>query len=460
MRYLDMFNLNVFTGEIMGIFFVDHHGKQAFIDVLTEQIPIDYGDLFINEELVRTYLFSKPRQNRSAALISPYTALVDDMSVADNVFVMRKYFRKFVIDASVLSEQFASLASEFGLVIDGRAPAGSLSMEERYLIQLLKAAVTGYSLILLCDISGTLEAEGLDRLHRFARKLTERDITFLIIENRYRDLFAISDRLALVEKGRVQQVLARSEYDDGYFGQYYFDTTNYTVVSEGGNDDILRFRNLTYGNLKHVSFTISEGESILFWDQSDTALRDMVDLFTGAAIPWEGDILFTARPLKNLKPLPIGVIDEVPSANMVFPDMSYMDNLCFLAGQRNPDIWLNPALTRNIRNEYHPLTGDDIDAPNVVGLSRSSLYKLVYYRQQIYSPRLLVLVKPFRDTDRRLKQSLVSIISSMREKGTAILFLDVNVTECAAFADRTLVFNSDRQVNEVKASELRQEREE
>ena len=82
-------------------------------------------------------------------------------------------------------------------------------------------------------------------------------------------------------------------------------------------------------------------------------------------------------------PLPcqkVGLIAEDPVHSMIFPEMTALDNLCFLADCRTPHLWRDRALQRSIQREYEVYLGDAIYENDVLALSHRARFDLVYYR--------------------------------------------------------------------------------
>jgi ABC-type sugar transport system ATPase subunit len=141
---------------------------------------------------------------------------------------------------------------------------------------------------------------------------------------------------------------------------------------------------------------------------------------------------------------------------MIFDKMSCMDNLCLRVAERVPFLWLGSSRRKIIMDEYREMLGDDIDADTPFGLSAESLYKLVYLREYIYNPRLLVIAKPFLETDIKLRLLIISLITMFRSRGTSILILDSSTSDSGVCADRTLSVMGGRVTGEM----ARQERDE
>jgi ribose transport system ATP-binding protein len=449
-RFLDMLRLHVFSGEIHGVFFSDQHGKSEFVDIVTENRPIEYGNVYVGERLTNTYRDARPGRQSDVALIGPVGTLIDEMTVAENVFVIRDGFRKYIIDPHVLREQFARVAQEYGVDIDGGRYAYELDLPERYLIQLLKAAFARQPLVIVRDISTFLSGTDLDSFNSFVKGLAGRGTSFLFIDDNYETLFSVCDRITVTEKGHAISTFGREDFHASWFEKNAFDLEGGTGQTGDEANSVLYFQNVCTGELQNLRFGISEGESVLLWMRSEASIDRIADLIARRSQPDSGHLLFQRRRMRNLRgALPISFIDESPTQTMLFPEMSYMDNLCFHAGERVPTLWRRSAFRRSVRAEYIGALGGDIDAPSLDGLSNKSIYNLVYYREILFRPVLTVLIKPFLNTDKALKQHIISLIGSLRAQGTALLILDNSLSSSAMVADRLLGLSRSGKVGEV-----------
>jgi len=444
-KLLDNFSMHIFEGEVFGLFFTDNRGKNELIRLAMEGGVLDYGSLSFCDEKVNSFLTPAPSRMAGVSLVSRDELLLDEMTVAENVFVMRKKFRKYVIDSGVIRSQFERLAAEYGVDIDGGALVRDLPAADRYIVRLLKAVVEGSFMIIVKDIG--LSPNGLDikRFHHFIRRFAGSGLAFLYVSGDPGELLGISDRIGVAERGRIVSTVRRENFGETRFVKYYFhpaQAAQEQKFSETRHHTVLDFDAALPAGAGPVKLDVFEGECVLLWDRSDMMIEQIARVLNGEIKPASGRVLIEGRELASFKGLaPISIIRETPSRHGVFSDMSYLDNLCMKASNRIPSLWRKNSIKQNIRSEYHMLAGDDIDALAPLALSPESMYNLVYLREHIFRPKLLVLVRPFLDTDVRLKLHILSLIELLRKGGASLLILDSSVSDSSAIADRTLTIN-------------------
>jgi ribose transport system ATP-binding protein len=447
---LDRFSIHVFEGEILGLFFSDNNGKDEFVELVTNNHPIEYGKVYFADERVNSYRQGRPSSpNTRIGYVSRAVGLIDDMSVSENVFLMRKGFRKYIIDRAVLKAQFDSLAAEYGIDIDGDACVRDLSSSERYIIQMLKTVVAGGALIIVRNVGMEYGSSELRAFQKQVRRFAKSGISFIYISSDIRVLTGVCDRVAVTEGGRVVTFAESREYPTKKLDRYNFYTDRMFESTAMNTMSLLRFDKVSGGGLNEMDFSVASGESLLLWDRGDSVLTDVLAMLSKSVRPVSGSIRFMGGLLPGPgKGSRISFIAESPTRTMIFDEMSYMDNLCLRAAERVSSLWLGSASRRIIWDEYRAMIGDDIDADSPAGLSEESLYRLVYLREFIYKPLLLVIEKPFLETDAGLRRLIMSLMAMFRDIGTAILILDSSTSDSSIVANRTLAVMGGKVVGE------------
>lgn len=440
---LDNFSMHIFRGEIMGLLCINAHGKEALIRLLCQNTPIHYGHVYFQENLVNNYEHSSMSAN-PVAVIEKQSRLVEDLTVADNIFVMRKGFRTYLIDSRVLNAQFKRFAEELDVQIDGDKLVSHLSFFEKCVVEIIKAVMARVKLIVLRDISNFISAADLKKIHDIMRHYTMQGISFLYICNHHEESFKICDRISLMENGKILKVLHKKEYKDEMITPYTLDFSHIASPSfpDASSNGILKFRNISTENIIDMSFTVEKGECVVFLDMNNTVLTDMMKLMNGETKPLSGDIFLdghncTEKP-SELKRW-ICFIQENPIQSMLFQGRSYIDNLCFLADSKLPHWWLNKNIRKSIIQEYEPLVGEDIYADDISDLTPRSLYNLVYYRVHLYHPKVVFCMQPFSDADMYLRHHLIQLIDQLRKKNITVVILAVSISDTLVVADRLMI---------------------
>lgn len=464
---LDDFNLHIFQGEIMGLVCINANGKESLIRLIGQNTPIHYGRVYFNETLVNTFQHSPMTLNK-VAVIDRKSFLVDDLTVSDNVFVLRRGFRKYLINPRVLNDQLRRFTADLEITLDGNELVKNLTLYEKYLVELLRAVVMGAKLIVIRDISNSVSAADLSRFFDLLRHYCREGFTFLYICNHHEEAFKICDRISMMRDGRILKVIERKDFRNEIIAPYYIGTFNRfseEMVACRGDREVLAFQDVCTENLKRMTFTVAKGECTVLLDMDNTVLTDILSLMNGTQKPDGGAVflegsLYTERMARHAVAHGVAFLEENPAQSMLFKEMSTADNLCFLAAEKQNALRLNRRVKESILREYEPIIGEEIREPNPTRLKLQTLYSLIYYRICIGNPKIVFCVQPFAGADLLLRRHVISLINELKRRGITVVILAVNFADTLMVADRLILFKNGAFRCEYRSSEFYQFRSE
>ena len=182
---LENFSMAIWTGEILGLVPANHFGLSALLRLLRQNLPLHYGFVYYKERLVNDWRFPCTGMNRVStnrvSIIQNQSCLAKDLTVADNIFVLRPGFRKRLMQPGILREQLKPFMEDIGMEIPADAYIEDLSTFERFVVELLKAVVAGNHLVVLEDISTFISAAELEKLSRILRHYAKQGMSFLYV---------------------------------------------------------------------------------------------------------------------------------------------------------------------------------------------------------------------------------------------------------------------------------------
>lgn len=442
--YLDNINFHIFKGEILGLIPLNNHGKGQLIELISQNVSINFGRIYFDEELVNYYEHSN-RSNNKVYLIDKETKLVEDLKVSDNIYVLSHTFNGHIIMEKQAKTKTDELLKELDINIETDEYVSELSIFEKTVIELIKAISNGAQLIILNELSSFLSIEELSDFQKLMEHYTKGGISFLYMVNHHEEAFKICDRVCILENGCIIKVIDKKDFSDEVIIPYTISFDN-SVHLNGLNDEegIFEFRNFVTENLKNISFSVKRSECITILDINNKGIQDIVEILSGISHPLSGDIILDKRriDLKNSNDLLLNkilFIPENPVSKSLFYDMTYLENLTFLIDRKLNKSFINKKILRNIREEYRSFVGDDVDANDLRGFDVRSLYNLVYFRIHIFSPKVVFIMQPFSDADMYLRGRIIELINFLKKKGIAIIILAVNIADTLIVSDRLLI---------------------
>lgn len=436
---LNDLSVQIFEGEIYGILRLERHGGAELFRLIVWNEQIQSGHVFFREQLVNHAESANGCRNK-VAVIDSSNRLIESLSLAENLFVIRPGFRKFIIHQRILDAQTERLLKKYDIHLPCCAKVEELKPYGRLVAELLRAVVAGERLVILMDIPDLLGSEELTEFHKLLRKMTHFGMTFLYVYNHHETLRKICDRIAIFKKGRIEKVLEPSDSLKDHVR--IFARPAYECLSQlaapsrlPGCETVLQLNQVSWGGLRDFSMSIHSSETVLLIDHNNTVLDDLMELFQALnhheIIP---GVTTQAAPAD----LRLGILQRAPTRTALFPHMSYLDNLCFSLGEKNPGIWRNRRLMNSVAREYREELGDLLDETQLFSLHSQDLYTLAYYRYLIAKPDLVVCIQPISGLDMYLRPHILRLIARLRDSGIPVLVLSTDLYDTLYVADRIL----------------------
>ena len=320
-------SLHLFCGEILGLLCMSDHGEDELVELVQKNLPLHYGFVYFDEQLVNSYRKSPMTRNR-AAVIERRGRLVGGLSVMDNLFVLRRGFKKYLISRRTLREQYWRYAGELEIEVSPDTPASALSGYERCAVELLKAVLSGARLVVVRDISNIISTADLARFQALMRRCAARGLSFLYLCAHHEEAFTICDRIMVMEDGQIVLALRRPYTSDEAIWRHSLDFSRPVPLPELTGPrrlPALEFDRVVTENLHGFSMRVLPGECVALLDRSNTILEDIVGLMTGNLRPRGGRLVMGGRPFSGgdgMRGQAVGVIQADPTRTMIFEGLT------------------------------------------------------------------------------------------------------------------------------------------
>lgn len=450
---LNNLNMNMYSGEIMGLLSINANGQSALLDLICQNIPIHFGRIYFNEQLVNSHRHSSMSYN-PVAMIEKKSWLVDFLTVSDNVFVLSKGFKSSIINPVKLNRKFKDLTKEIGIEIDGDTQIDNLSDFECCIIEIIKAAMSGMKIIILQEISSFLNGKEISKLHEIMHWYTKKDISFLYVCNQYDEISKLCDCTAIMENGKIRSILQKQDMEEKRFDYPMLVKRSLAEISnkeskygtesfkEINKQPAFKMDNVYQGNINGISLSVKSGECVVLFDTDDTFNEDIIEIINGKAMESGSVYVGDASLPLSIEKYKTAIIPEKPIQNMLFPHLSYLDNICFTADRRLKGFWRSARIRKSITSEFFSIVGDNIYVKNINNLSIKELYCLAYYRIYFQHPRIAICIKPFSTIDYSLRLYVAELMQKLLDRGISLIILEKNISELLSLADRLILVKS------------------
>ena len=458
-KQLEDFNLQIYQGEIMGLIPINAHGLQELLQLMQTNMPLYDGHIYYCGERVNSWKSPRRSGNR-IGIIDAKSRLVEHMTVTDNIFVLRQGFRQEVIQGKLLRKQLEPFMRDIEMDIPADTYVDKLSAFERIVVELLRAVVAGYRLIVLNEISTVINGEELSKLYEIMHHYGKQGFSFLYVSLHLEEIMEVCDRVALLSNGRIQKVAQgeemKAEIVEGYtlefdrMIRYHMENRNPAIWQK---KEILSFSHVNGLALQDFNLKVYEGECLVIQSLDNQIYQDILQILYGNRKIKGGDCFIAGRKVHLPDSKEIAVIAAEPTKTMVFNEMSYMDNLCMGLSRRVAGVWKS-HMRESVRKEYGPVLGEEVFEMPVERLSEKQRYQMVYTRILLQKPKVVVCVQPFKGAVLSHRVFVWKMMEMLLDKGMSVVILTINLADSLSLADRLIRIGKGGSVEEINREDF------
>ena len=157
------------------------------------------------------FKFNKKGKNENKSTVFP------EMTIAENIFFGREPIKKFLffksIDNQKMIEETAELLKLMEIELYPTQKMLELSPLEKQLVETLKALSCGAEIILIDQALTELVDQEKQLFFNFMQKLKQREITIIYFTTEIKEIFAVSDFVSILKKGKSKKSRKVSELE-------------------------------------------------------------------------------------------------------------------------------------------------------------------------------------------------------------------------------------------------------
>lgn len=485
---VDEASLAVERGSIHGLVGENGAGKSTIGKIISGVYTADRGSMMVNGAPAS---FRSPRQAFGAGIttIDQELSLIKDRSVADNVFCGVEATRYGLISRRETRHRFAVLTSSTGIRLDPAPTAGSLSVAEQQIVEILRATARGAEFVIMDEPSARLSGLERDQFHRLLREMRERGVTVLLISHFLQEVLDLADVITVMRDGRIVRTAdAHKETTDTLIeamighrlsGNYPAKTVR-SPSRHAAEDETpaLRVRGLRRGGLgmqQGLNLDVHCGEIVGIAGLVGAGRTEFVRAVYGADPTTEGEVQVAGKPLarpserilfrairgNRLKPAlsircGVGLIPESRKQGL-FPDRSLRENVSLPHLKQTTRAGI--VARRAERNLVFAaisgaeVRGGGLETP-VHLLSGGNQQKSLFARWMTPGLRVLIADEPTRGVDIGSKRSIYDLIAAAASSGLAVLIVSSELEELIGLCHRIVVMRTGQFVAEFAHPDL------
>ncbi|HMS54770.1 MAG TPA: sugar ABC transporter ATP-binding protein [Fimbriimonadaceae bacterium] len=464
-RALDDVTLRFESGEVHGIIGENGAGKSTLMKILSGLYSPTEGSVVLDGSIVELDGV-RAALAKGIAMIHQELNLVDELTVAENVFLGRELRRGIVLDRTTMEAETAAYLAEVHATIKPDAKVGDLSVAGKQLVEIAKALAVNASILIMDEPTAVLSEPEAEGLFELIRKLREKGVTVLYISHRLKEVCDICDRITVLRDGKfvgtIQGSEASPEVIAGMMVGRELSDFYPPKIPQPTGDPILSVDGLQVpGHVQHASFEVRPGEILGLAGLVGSGRTETAEAVVGARPTTGGEIRVAGVPTRIRNPRDamkhgIAYVSEDRKALGLILDMSVIHNLTLPSlpdfGKFVTDQGKELECTESWKKRLDIRAGD-LEA-SVLYLSGGNQQKVSLAKWLQTGPKVLILDEPTRGVDVGAKREIYDVIHSLAEQGLACVVISSELPEIIGLCHRAVVMREGRTVGEVSGDQL------
>ena len=466
-------------GEIHALCGENGAGKSTLIKLLSGIHPHGSyeGSFEVGGEEAK-FATIKDAEKAGIAVIYQELALVEEMTVAENIFLGREPRRwGAFIDWPRMHREAQALLQRFKVDLDPAAPVRTLGVGQKQLVEIIKALAKNSKILILDEPTAALAEHEVLILLDILRDLRQRGIASIYISHKLDEVFGIADRITVLRDGSTVGTknaadTSKAEVIRQMVGREIGDLFPRRSTQPG--EVILRVDSLTAADsetgqtrLQNISFELRAGEVLGIGGLMGAGRTELLmHLFGAWGRDVSGSVELKGRSLSGLTPETIiqrGLVlasedrrryglhlEQSIGFNLSLSSLRSITRGGFIQG--NAEVRRNQDIFGSLRVKATGLEA-------VVGkLSGGNQQKVVLGKALLTEPSVIMLDEPTRGIDVGAKLEIYEIINQLTAAGKAVILVSSELPELIGMSDRILMLNEGRIGGSFTRSEATQEK--
>lgn len=464
-------SMEIKSGEVHGLIGENGSGKSTLISMISGMAEKDSGEMFIGSNPYEPSSPVSALESRIGTVVQEL-GLVDGLSVAANIFLgrMERFKKLSIIDNTALYSEVESIYRKWNLPrINPRTLAGTLTVEQKKIVELTRALSIDPDLLILDEITAALSYNTRKVLFIIMDKLKAENKSILIVTHDIEELLHLSDEITILRDGEKVATKRADELTESSLkklmvgreieGDYYRADSKDDYASEV----VLKINNISDGsNFSDVSIDLHKGEIIGLCGLSDAGIHEVAEAVFGVRQVVSGDVtLMNGNRRINSASMAMaygmGYVpkDRDKQALMVGDSIENNVTLSMLDELKGPLGFISPGkvteVGKKVIKDYKVIAVNE--KMPLASLSGGNRQKVNLGRWLLQKKDILILDSPTRGVDVGVKAYIYDIMKQLKKRGVSILLVSDELPEIIGLSDTVYVFKNSKIERVFKRSE-------
>ncbi|WP_207797095.1 sugar ABC transporter ATP-binding protein [Shimia abyssi] len=434
-------------------------GKSTIVKMLTGALEPTSGTMAV---LGKPYQPNSTQDARNGGIGTLFQELhvVDQLTVLENLTMGMEVSRFGFLIKSDLEDRVTKTLAAIEPGIDPNARVSSLSVAQKQIVEIARAASSGANIIIMDEPTAALSEREVERLFGVIRRLRDSDVTVIYISHKLDEIFELGDNVTVMRDGKhiatkpLAQVNGRPELIEMMVGRSI--THDYRPRGDIADNPVLTVKGLNSHLLKDVSFQVNAGEIIGFYGLVGAGKTEVARAIYGADKA-HGQVTFKGRPRarspKEAIASGIALVPEERRTEGLFTALTIRRNIPIMNINKLAKFGIfQDDQEKSVAKEYVSKLGIATNSVEKYAekLSGGNQQKVVLAKCLFADADLLLLDEPTRGVDVGAKSEIYDLIRDFANTGRAVCVFSSELEEVLGLCDRIFLMYDGRVEAEIR----------
>ncbi len=443
-------SLQIRKGEIHSLVGGNGAGKSTLIKIATGAEMPDRGSV---------QLSNGNKGGRGITAIHQELMIVPEMTALANVFLGAPRHRYSVLSRKRMLADFRSIAARFKTGIDPFVRAGSLSVADQQLLEIMRALVNRYLVIVMDEPTASLGVSERQNLYRIIADLKVQGTSIVFIGHDLDEVLSLSDRVSVLRNGRLVSTRPIAEWTrEGIVAAMLATAEPEPFRKSRGLEQaplVMTVKDLQVGRGSPWNFDLRRGEILGIGGLVGSGRTSLLHALAGfrPAISGTLEIAGTQmRPPRSVREaLKLGIVlsPEDRKRHGLVLSLPGRTNLCLTNLRLVSSAWV---VRKTLQDRHANRQADAVSfsrsrlSTPSIHLSGGNQQKLAVGKWLSIEPAILLLDEPTRGIDIGAKGEIYRTIQILCRRGMSVILVSSELSELSQQCDRVILIGAGRQL--------------
>ncbi len=471
-RALDGVSLQVKSGTVHALMGENGAGKSTLMKCLFGVHSPDSGRILLDGREV-CFKNSREALECGVAMVHQELNQAEKLTVAENMWLGRfpTLARHLpIIKKKSMRQRTAELFSELSININPDAVVEGLSVSERQMLEIARAASYGARLIVFDEPTSSLSDAEVERLFGIIAMLKRRGCGIIYISHKMAEILRISDEITVMRDGKYIATRRADEVTTDEIIRLMVGrelTERFPPREDMCGEVLLSVDGLSgeHTHLRDASFLLHEGEILGIAGLDGSGRTELLEGIFGLSRISSGEIVHRGRQVKNRSPIEakrygFALLTEERRRGGVFGILDLVENTTVASLNKYSTL---SFINEKKRNETTERAMRDLRVKaadrkvKMRTLSGGNQQKVILARWLLTEPDVLLLDEPTRGIDVLAKYEIYQLLIELKRQKKGIIMVSSEMPELLGVTDRIIVMSGGRIAGELNTATATQE---